>query len=86
MARRVYDVDFHAVVRNSCILGKDSDSSLPLDRAGVHDTLTHFLIFTKYAALTEHAVYEGGLAMIYMGDNSYIANVFSFHYTHRITS
>ena len=44
------------------------------------------LIETEHTALAEHAVDQCRLAMIYMGDYCYIANVFSFYYTHRITS
>ena len=53
MAWGVDDVDFGIFVINSCIFGKNRDTTFPLDIVGVHDTFLDFLIRTEYTALTQ---------------------------------
>ena len=53
MAWGVDDVDFGIFVINSCIFGKNRDTTFPFDIVGVHDTFLDFLIRTEYTALTQ---------------------------------
>ena len=53
MTWSVDDVDLGIFVINSCIFGKNRDTTFPLDIVGVHDTFLDFLIRTEYTALTQ---------------------------------
>ena len=53
MTWSVDDVDLGIFVINSCIFGKNRDTTFPLDIVGVHNTFLDFLIRTEYAALTK---------------------------------
>ncbi len=77
MAGGVNDVDFGAFVGDGSILGKNGDAALLLNVVGVHDTLRYFLVFPENTALFQKLVHQGGLAVIYMGDNCYISHIFS---------
>ena len=79
MARSVHDVDLHAVINGGAVLGQNGDAALPLDVAGVHHALGHLLIFPERAALLEHLVHEGGLAVVDVGDDGNVAQICTFH-------
>ena len=79
MAGGVYNVDFGVFVMHGGVFGQNGDAALPLDVAGVHHALRHLLVFTKNAALLEHFIHQGGLAMVNVSDNSDIANVITNH-------
>ena len=51
----------------------------PLDIAAVHHALGHHLVVTESAALAEHGVHQGGLAVVNMGDDGHIAQVVTNH-------
>ena len=78
MARRIYDIDLDSFVMDCRILGQDGDSALSFDIVGIHHTLHDFLIFTKDAALPQKLVHQRGLAMVNMGNNGNIPDVFPF--------
>ena len=85
MPRGVDDVDgvFFAILRvdpfNGQIFGLNGNPFFPLEIHRVHRALLHFLVFTVGAALLKQAVHEGSFAVINVGDNSDITDVFGVH-------
>ena len=69
VARRVDDIDLNALIGNGRVLGHDGDALFPLQVHAVHDPFGHLLVFPKNAALPEHGVGQGGLAVVHVGDN-----------------
>ena len=57
------------------VFGQDGDATLPLQISGVHNPLHSRLIFPVDAALLQHLVHQGGLAVVYVGDDCNVANV-----------
>ena len=74
VARRVHDVDLHALPAHGRVLGQDRDPPLPLQRVGVHDPLFHLLVGTEGSGLPEHLIHQGGLAVIDVGDDGQVTN------------
>ena len=79
MARGVHDVDLRIAVGDGGVLGQNGDTTLPLQIAGVHDTLHHLLVFPVDAALLEQGVHQGGLAVVNVGDDGYISQLGLLH-------
>ena len=79
VARGVHHVDLHVLVTDGGVLGQDGDAAFPLQIAGVHDPVHHFLVFPVNAALLEHLVHQGGLAMVNVGDDCYVSQMFILH-------
>jgi hypothetical protein len=81
MAGRIDNVDFDSVVTHAGDLGEDRDAALTFQVVGIHDALHVLLMRAEDAALVEHGVHEGGLAMVHMGDDGDVANagVAGFH-------
>ena len=75
VAGRVHDVDLHVVIEDGGVLGQDGDAALPLQIVRVHDPFNQMLVGAECAALPQHGVHQRGLAMVYVGDDSDIANV-----------
>jgi hypothetical protein len=64
---------------NGSVFGQDGNAPLPLDVARVHDAVLNLLVAVKYPALLKHLVYQGGFAMVYMGDDGNVSDVVSNH-------
>ena len=79
MARGVDDIDLNAVILNGGILCENCDSSFTLDVVGIHYSVFNFLIFSECAALLEHFINEGGLAVVNVGDDGDVAQIVSYH-------
>ena len=79
MSRRIYDIDLHIFIKNGSVLGQDRDTALTLDIIGVHDTFLNHLVASENAALAEQLIDQGGLAVINVGDNGHVADVFSLN-------
>ena len=79
VARGVDDVDLGGAVAHGGVLGQDGDAALALDVAGVHDPILHLLVFAEDARLLEHLLHQGGLAMVYVGDDGDVANILTNH-------
>ena len=56
------------------VLGEDGDAALPLQVVRVHDALGDSLVGAEDAALAEHGVDEGGLAVVDVGDDGDVAD------------
>ena len=79
VARRVHHIDFHILISDSGVFGQNGDAALPLQIAGVHHAVNHFLIFPVDAALLEHLVHQRGFAMVNVGNNCYVSQMFVLH-------
>ena len=81
MSGGVDDIDLHIFVIDGCILGKNRDSAFPFERIAVHDAILNLLIFTENTALLEHLIDESCFAMVNMGNDCNVPNVFAadFH-------
>ena len=51
VARGIHNIDFHAVVGDGCVFGKDCNSAFSFNVSGIHDALRYFLICAEDAAL-----------------------------------
>ena len=74
VARGIDDVDFIVFIANGGVLGKNGDAALPLQVAGVHHALHRCLIFPVDAALLQHFVHQGGLAVVNVGNDGNISD------------
>ena len=79
VARGIDDVDLDALVGAGAVFGQDGDAALTLDVAAVHDALGHDLVVAERAALAEHGVHQGGLAVVNMGDDGHVAQIVTNH-------
>ena len=79
VARGIDNVDLGVAVADGGVFGEDRDAALTLEVVRVHDTVDDLLIFAVHAALLEHFVDEGGLAVVDVGDDGYIAKFFILH-------
>ena len=55
------------------VLGQDRDAALALELVAVHGALFDALVGAEHAALAEHGVNQGGLAVIDVGDDGDVA-------------
>ena len=79
MARGIDNVDLGVAVADGGVFSEDRDAALTLEVVRVHDAVDDLLIFAVHAALLEHFVDEGGLAVVDVGDDGYIAKFFILH-------
>ena len=82
VAGSVYDIDTDALVVDGCVLGEDRDAALTLQVVAVHDLLDDFFVLAVYARLLEHGVDNGGLAVVNVSDDRYVAHVLDLLYCH----
>ena len=73
VAGRVDDVDLDALVDDRGVLGHDGDAALALQVVGVHHALGDLLVVAEDVALAEHAVDQGRLAVVDVGDDRDVA-------------
>ena len=74
---RVDDVQLHAAVADGRVLRQDRDALLPLEVHRVHHPLGDVLVLAKGAGLPQHRVHERGLAVVHVGDDRHVADVFA---------
>ena len=74
VAGRVNDVDLDVVIEDGGVFRQNRNAALTLEIVGVHDALDEVLVGAKSAALPEHGVNQGGLAVVDMGDDCDIAD------------
>jgi len=73
--RRIDDVKFNIAVLDCGVLRKDGDPALALEGIRVHDTRRCRLTLAEDAALFEHGVYEGCLAMVDVRDDGEVTDI-----------
>ena len=74
VAGRVDDVDFRVAIGERGVLGENGDAAFALEVVRVHHPLDEFLVGAEDAALAEHGVDQGGLAVVDVGDDGDIAD------------
>ena len=79
VARGIDDVDLDALVGAGAVLGQNGDAAFTLDVAAVHDALRHDLVVAECAALVQHCVHQGGLAVVNVSDNGNVAQIVTNH-------
>ena len=79
VARGIDNVDLGVAVADGGVFGEDRDAALTLEVVRIHNAVDDLLIFAVHAALLEHFVDEGGLAVVDVGDDGYIAKFFILH-------
>jgi len=77
VAWSVDNVDLYSLVEYGCVLGKNCNSALSLNIIGVHDAVYHLLVGSEHAALAQQLIYQRRLAMVYMGNNRDISDIFT---------
>jgi hypothetical protein len=75
----VDDVDLHPFVGERDILGQDRDSPFPFQVVGVEDAVPLQLAVAKLAALAKQAIHERGLAVVNVGNDDNVPNIFATH-------
>ena len=79
VARGIHHVDLGVLIADSGVLCKDGDAALTLQVAGVHDAVHSLLILAVHAALLQHLVHQCGLAVVDVGDDGYVSQMFVLH-------
>ena len=80
MARCIYDIDFCILIVNCCIFRKYRDTALAFNIIGVHDAILDLLVFAEDTALFQKLIHQRCFAVVNMGNNCYISDVFSFRF------
>ena len=75
MAGSVDNIDLHALVRHGHVLREDGDAALALEVVVVQDELAEVLGLTHEIRLVDHPVHESRLAVVDVGDNSYVSDI-----------
>ena len=79
VTRCVDNIYLHAVIHHRRVFCKDSNTSFTLQIIRVHDSLGHVLVLPERASLLEHFVHQSSLAVVYVSNNSYVSQIFSYH-------
>jgi len=81
VAGGVHDVDLDLLPGSGVkdgdggVLGQDGNPALALQGVRVEHALNHLLVLAKDARLLEHAIHQGGLAVVDVSDNGQVAEV-----------
>ena len=82
VSRRVDNINFSIFIKDARVLGAYRNTALALQVHGIHDAGSHFGDISVHLGLIQKRVHKRGLAVIHVGDDRYISNVF----THPTTS
>src|ERR1700739_4272785 len=77
VAGGVHDVYLGIVEKQGGVLGQNGDAALALQVVRVHNALDDFLIGAENAALAQHGIDKRGFAVVDVGNDGDIANLFS---------
>ena len=72
----VHDVDVRALPAHGAVLGQDGDATLFFDRVVVHHGIDDLFVVGKGAGLAQQLVDHGGFAMVNVGNDRDIADLF----------
>ena len=75
VAGRVDDVDPDVLPDDRGAFGEDRDAALALELVGIERAFGNLLVGAERAALAQHRIDQGRLAMVDMGDDRDVANV-----------
>ncbi len=79
VAGGVDDIDLHAVVIDGDVLGQNGDAALALLIVGVEDAVLNLLVGAEGARGAEQLVAQGGLAVVDVGDDGNVSQMFILH-------
>ncbi len=74
VAGRVDDVDLDVVITHAGGFGENGDAALALQVVRVHDAFGDLLVVSENAALTEHGVDQGSLAVVDVRNDGDVTN------------
>ena len=77
MPRRVHNIYFRVLVINRRVFCKYSYTAFAFKVVGVHHPVGYALIFSEYTALFEYFVDQRRLAVVYVGYDGYVSQIFS---------
>ena len=82
------DGDFFAIrarslIRDSGVLGKDSNSLFTFQVPRVHDSFTKIGMLAKRTSLSQHGIDQSGLTVVYVGNDSNVTNIVSRNFSHQ---
>ncbi|CAB4632272.1 unannotated protein [freshwater metagenome] len=66
-----------ALVGNRSVLGKNGDALFALEVTRVHYAFAHGTVVAERAGLAKHGIDQGGLAVVYVGDDCNVTQVIS---------
>jgi hypothetical protein len=73
----VYNIDFGVVKKQGGVFGENGDSAFAFQIVGIHDPFHHRFVGPENSALPQHGIHEGGLTVVYVGDDGDVANILS---------
>ncbi len=76
VAGRVHDVDAVIAPAQGGVFGQDGDAALLLQVVGVHDPFHRGAPVAERAGLLQEFVHQRGLAVVYVGDDGDVAELF----------
>ena len=76
VSRGIDDVDVVAFVFNGCVFGENGDAALFFKVVAVHHALFYLLIGAECARLAQKLIDERGFAVVNVGDDGDVADVF----------
>ena len=79
VARGVHNVDLGVAVADGGVLRHNGDAPLPLQVAGVHNTVHHLLVLPVHSPLLEHLIHQRGLAVVHVGDDGDVSQLLISH-------
>ena len=77
VSRRVNNVDLYTLIIDGGVFGQDGDAALLFQSIGIHHSLGCGLILPICTALLEHSVHKCGFAVVNVGNNGNISQIFS---------
>ena len=76
MSRGVHDVDVATVVFDGSVFGQNGDAAFFFKVVAVHHALVHLLVFAEGAGLAQELVHQRGFAVVHVGDDGNVADIF----------
>src|SRR5262249_52617507 len=84
VTRRIDDVDLGVVEEQRGVFRENGDAALAFQVVGVHHAFDDFLIGAENAALAQHGVDEGGLAVVDVRDDCDVANILTHSFENSV--
>ena len=75
VARSIHDIDLDVVVVDGRVFRQDRDAALALQIQRIHHPLGDLFVGAENAALVQQAIDQGGLTVIDVRDDRYVADV-----------
>src|SRR4030042_1127481 len=82
VAGSVNDIDADPFPHDGTVLGRNGDAPFSFKVQGIHQSLADFLVGPEQAALAEHGVHQGRLAVVNVGDDSYVSQTVVYRSVH----